>query len=103
MYKIVNQFAGVLITGTKEICMRNWKKEIKIKHLFTNDDDHKNVQETMNKIADILKYHDEFSCLDFEEFENIPQNNEPCSPLEAANNILDEIYYIADAKGIWIG
>jgi hypothetical protein len=82
--------------------MSVWNKTIKIKHLFTEDEDHESIQNSMDLIADELNKHDEFSRLNFSRFRNIPKNNEWCTPLEAANKLLNEIYNIADKCRIWI-
>lgn len=80
----------------------NWKKTVKIKHLFNENEDYKSVQAVMNCVADILEKHAEFEELDFEDFRNIPDCNEWCTPIEAARKLLEEVYDIADAARVWI-
>ena len=40
--------------------MTNWRKKIQIKQFLTEKEDHKSVQEAMNKVADELQRHGEF-------------------------------------------
>lgn len=79
-----------------------WIKTITLKHLFTEDEDYESLQASMNCIADVLKIHPEFQDLDFSKFHNLPRNDEWCTPLEAANKLLNAVYDIADVNKIWI-
>jgi len=79
-----------------------WNKIIKIKHLFTEEEDYESVQKSMNLVAIELKKHSEFEEYDFFDWHNIPSDNQELSPLEAANELIDEMYDIADVCKIWI-
>ena len=78
-----------------------WKRKIKIKHLFTKNEDWESVQKSMNDIADVLdkEYLPRFST---KKFRNIPKDNEYIEPVEYANKLLDKLYDCADANRIWI-
>lgn len=78
--------------------MANWIKQVKIKHLFTENEDYESLQKSMNEIAKVLKLHSEFDELDYEEFNNLPCNR----TLAVVNDILDDVYNIADFNKIWI-
>ena len=79
-----------------------WEKTIKIKHLFTDGEDHESVQKVMNNVADVLSGIPEFAGLPFDRFRNIPSDNEWCTPVDAANQLLNYVYDIADSERIWI-
>jgi len=81
--------------------MTNWRKTIKIKHLLTEKEDFVNVQNSTNKIANVLKEHFEFRSI-LKKLRNIPKGDDYFSPSDYANKILDEMYDIANMEKIWI-
>lgn len=85
--------------------MANWKKTIKIKQYFTEKEDWKSIQHSMNMIADELQNHFPFNeYTDFiDEMRCIPENA-ICGmqPVDFANNLISKIYDIADSERIWI-
>ena len=78
--------------------MANWRKTIKIKHLFTENEDYESLQKSMIEIGKVLRSYGEFCILDFDEFDNLPKNH----TLAIANDILNTVYNIADYERIWI-
>jgi hypothetical protein len=84
--------------------MTNWRKKIKIKHLFNESEEHKDIQESMNNVADVLQSHSEFSLTNIlTKFRNIPVGDEIITPADYANKLLSAIYDIADEQEIWLG
>ena len=81
--------------------MTNWRKKIRIKHLFTEEEDFKSVQKSMNNVADVLEKHFEFKDLIIY-LRNIKKGDEVISCCDYANNVLDKVYNVADAENIWI-
>ena len=81
--------------------MTNWRKHIKIKNLFTENEDHKSIQDSMNEVAKVLTEHFEFRHL-IKKFKNIPQGDDYFKPVDYANKLLNEVYNIADYECIWI-
>lgn len=79
-----------------------WKSEIKIKHLFTEDENHEAVQTSMNKIADEIEKHIWFKPFDTSKFRAIPEGDGFFSPVEYANKLLSTLYDYADNRRIWI-
>lgn len=74
-----------------------WKRKIKVKHLFTEKEDHESIQESMSKIADVL------------EKENFPKRIVDAArhiskdlPLGHANSVLKDMYDYADTWRVWI-
>ena len=83
--------------------MTNWKKYINIKDLLTDSEEHKDIQESMNKIANVLDHHNEFRALSLiYKMRNIPKGDDIISASDYANKCLDIMYNIADEERIWI-
>jgi hypothetical protein len=83
--------------------MTNWKYKVKIKHLFTKKEDIDSIQESMNKIADILVKEPCFgNFLGIKNFRNIPKGDDVITPVDYANKLIEKIYNYADEKLIWI-
>jgi hypothetical protein len=77
----------------------NWVYNVKLKHLFTKDEDYQSIQDSMNKIADVL---DKEQCFDLfpakNRFRTLPDDY----TLVIANSLINELYDYADAHRIWI-
>jgi len=83
--------------------MTNWRKKIQIKHLFTESREHKDIQESMKKIADVLDQYYEFKRSPLlHRMKNIPQGDDVITPQDYANKLLSGMYDIADEEEIWI-
>lgn len=82
--------------------MTNWKRTIKIKHLFTVDESLESIQKSMTNIADILKAEYCFRYFDHSKFYGIPPDNGICTPVQSTNILLDRLYDYADEYRIWI-
>ena len=82
--------------------MKNWKHKVKIRHLFTENEDHTSIQDSMNKIGDVLESSGLFAELDLSAFRDIPEGGTHFGPVDYANMMLDEMWDLADHKSIWI-
>lgn len=82
--------------------MPGWIAKVKIKHLFTEQDDHASVQASMNAVADVLKASPDFWQFPLGDFRNIPQGDKFFGPRDYANKLLDAMYDYADEYRIWI-
>lgn len=83
--------------------MTKWRKKIQIKQLLTESENHKDIQESMNKIADVLDNHYEFRRTPLiQRMRNIPQGDDVITPSDYANKLLGSMYDIADDEAIWI-
>lgn len=81
----------------------NWKKTIKIKCFLTESEDYVDVQEAMNKVADILNEHIEFQQTSIiQKLRKIPKGDDIITPVDYANKLLGKVYDIADEEKIWI-
>lgn len=84
--------------------MGTWKKTVRIKHLFTKDEDHESVRVSMEAIANVLDSRPcfrKFSHLS--KFRDLPQQDElDVELLEYSNGLLDQMYDFADDHRIWI-
>ncbi len=80
-----------------------WDHKVKIKHLFTEKEDHKSVKESMKAIADVLKENPCFNEFDLSLFRKIPRGNSFFRSVDCANKLLERLYDFADLKRIWIG
>lgn len=80
--------------------MRKWQATIKLKDLLTENEDYESVQNAMNAIADKLEASSVFieDPDFFEEMRNIPEDD----ALDAANELMNEIYDICDERRIWV-
>lgn len=81
--------------------MSKWNYTVKIKHLFTENEDFESVQESMNAIADVLDNTFFVPRFNTAKFRNMPKDNEYIEPLEYANKLLNEWYDFADEYRIW--
>lgn len=82
---------------------RGWHHRVKIRHLFTDQDDHASVQASMNAIADVLAPDIWFAPFPVGNFRSIPQGDDVFGPVDYANRLLDKLYDYADDRRIWIG
>ncbi len=85
--------------------MRRWKYHVKVKHLFTEAEDHASIRESMTNIAGVLMNtpcFNNFSRPLLKKFHHIPKSNGVIEPIDYANKLLDKIYDYADANDIWI-
>ena len=79
-----------------------WKSKVRIKHLFTKNEDHASIQQSMNEIADVLTETSEFSGFNVTKFREIPQGDGVFRPVDYANRLLEFVYDFADRNRIWI-
>jgi len=83
--------------------MANWKYRVKIKHLFTEREDIDSIQESMNKVADILIKNPCFDkFLGIKNFRNISKGDDVITPRDYANKLIEKLYDYADDRLIWI-
>lgn len=83
--------------------MSKWAHKVTITHLFTEQEDHESIQNSMNDIADELEKHSCFNTFDTFQMRRIPQGDGFFGPVDYANKIIDCMYDFADEHGIWIG
>lgn len=79
-----------------------WNHRIKIRHLFTENEDHESVQSSMNAIADVLDKDTQFVGFPVRMFRGIPLGDDILGPVDYANRMLDQLYDFADDNRIWI-
>ena len=86
--------------------MKRWKKTINIKQFLTEEEDFDSLQDSMNKIADLLEDKlnaEELNQLEdyihLDDFRNLPE----IETLDEANTLLFWLYDYADAYNIWLG
>ncbi len=83
--------------------MSNWKYEVKIKHLLTEEEDYDSVQKAMNKIVDVLDKNIVFTRFkDKNLFRKIPAGNGIMKPIDYAEKLLNKFYDYCDAHLIWV-
>jgi len=83
--------------------MTNWRKKIRIKHLLTASEKHKDIQESMNKISEVLKTHAEFAMTSLcSQMKHIPKGDDVITPTDYANKLIAKMYDIADEQRLWI-
>jgi len=83
--------------------MANWRKRISIKEFFTESEEHEDIQISMNRIADELEKHYEFTHSPLlHRMRSIPNGDGVITPLDYANKLLSAMYDIADEELIWI-
>ena len=84
--------------------MPGWDHRVKVKHLFTEDEDWESVQASMNAVADVLEKAPCFkSFSSLHSFRKIPEGDDIFGPVDYANRLLDRMYDYADDYRIWIG
>jgi hypothetical protein len=82
--------------------MANWKYKVKIKHLLTENEDLQSIQESMNKIADVLEKEPCFKGFNCSRFKKIPEGDDVVGPVDYANRLIERMYTYADRYKIWI-
>ena len=80
-----------------------WNSKVKVKHLFTEKEDHKSVQASMSAVADVLDTSPVFAMFDTRGFRNISKGDGVFGPADYANRLLERMYDYADLWRIWIG
>ena len=79
-----------------------WLHKVKIKYLFTEDEDHETIQKVMNTIADVLEREPCFKKFNAKSFRKIPKGNSDFSACDYANRRLVRMWDFADRHRIWI-
>ncbi|MCP4606368.1 MAG: hypothetical protein GY847_38630 [Proteobacteria bacterium] len=79
-----------------------WAHKVKVKHLFSEKEDHESIQNEMNAIADILDNDTWFIHFSTDGFRSIPEGDSVFEPVDYANRLLSRMYDFADAYRIWI-
>ena len=79
-----------------------WNSKVKVKHLFTEKEDHASVQASMQAVADALDNHPAFMLFDTRGFHRISEGDETFGPVDYANRLLAQMYDHADLWRIWI-
>ena len=80
-----------------------WAYRVKIKHLFTDKDDHASVQASMSAVADVIKNDPAFILFfGVDKFYEIPQGDDVFGPADYANRLLEKLYSYADSYRVWI-
>lgn len=82
--------------------MANWQNKIKLKHLFTKEEDPASIQASMNAIADELDNAPFFRAFDCTKFRSIPQGDDVFGPIDYANKLIEQMYDYADDNRIWV-
>jgi len=77
----------------------NWRHKIKIKHLFTTNEDPESVDKSMRAVRDVIKANPIFNGFDARNFYSCLEDD---NPLGFANEALDELYDFADREKIWV-
>jgi len=85
--------------------MTDWQNYIKVKHLFTQNEDHDSIQKSMTNIADVLSNTPCFKGFPKDvlaKFTNIPKGDDIFRPVDYANKLIRQMYDYADVMQIWI-
>jgi len=82
--------------------MTNWRFKVRVKHLFTDKEDHESIQKSMNAIADVLGDEVCFDEFSLKQFRNIPEGDDVITPCDYANKLISRMYDFADSNLIWI-
>ena len=81
-----------------------WSYTVKIKHLYTKEEDYASIQKSMSAIAGVLEKH--YAFIPFiptiKKFYLIPEGDDFFSPVDYANKLLERMYDFADEHRIWI-
>ena len=80
----------------------NWLGRVKVKHLFTENEDYKSVQTSMSAIADVLDSSSHFLLFNTRGFRSVPRGDDFFKPVDYANKMLSRMYDYADENRIWI-
>jgi len=82
--------------------MRHWEHKIKIRHLLAKKEDWKSIQNSMNKIADVLEKDEWFKgCRWIKKFREIPKDNF-IDPADYADKLLEKMWDFCDINNIWV-
>uniref|UniRef100_A0A6H2A2C1 Uncharacterized protein n=1 Tax=viral metagenome TaxID=1070528 RepID=A0A6H2A2C1_9ZZZZ len=82
--------------------MARWDYHVKVKHLFTEKEDHTAVQKSMTDVADVIQREVGFAGFSVKKFRSIPEGDDTFGPVDYANRLIDRMYDFADSHGIWI-
>ena len=77
----------------------NWRHKIKMKQLFTTNEDPESVDKSMRAVRDVIKANPIFNGFDARNFYSCLEDD---NPLGFANEALDELYDFADREKIWV-
>ena len=82
----------------------NWQHKIRLKHLLTKSEKWENLQESMNKIADVLDNEPRFIRFGTKCFRQVPKDDEleVLTPLDYCNKLINMLYDYADDNAIWV-
>ena len=82
--------------------MPRWNSRVKIRHLYTEQEDHESICQSMSDIADVLSRAPAFHAFRLKDFRSIPEGNHVIGAVDYANKLLDRMYDYADQNRIWI-
>ena len=82
--------------------MAGWVHKVKVKHLFTGDEDFASISASMNAIADVLATDRFFTGFNVQALRTIPQGDAVFGPVDYANKLLGRMYDYADSRRIWV-
>jgi hypothetical protein len=74
----------------------DWKHTIKIKHLFTEEEDPDSVEESMKNIADVLEKESKLKTFQYLD------RCRKIDDLRTANAFLSKLYDFCDENAIWV-
>jgi hypothetical protein len=76
----------------------NWKAKIKLKHLFTESEDPKDVAIAMKAIGEVLMDDKNFKKFEWDKFVDWEEGEY----IQYANELIDQLFDYADDYHIWI-
>ena len=82
--------------------MRQWNGRVKIRHLYTDQEDYESISQSMSDIAEVLSHSVAFQRFRLKDFRNIPEGDHVIGAVDYANKLLDRMYNYADQNRIWI-
>jgi hypothetical protein len=82
--------------------MAKWLGKVKLTHLFTENTDHKSVQEAMISIAKVIESEKCFFGFNTEKFYEVPEGDGVMEPEDFANKLIGRVYDFADLHKIWV-
>jgi len=82
--------------------MANWKHRVKVRHLFTENEDHESIKKSMKQIVEVLEKEPCFKYFDLKKFKRIPKGDDVFGPVDYANKLISKMYDYADDNLIWI-